>query len=183
MDVVNTKFGNIIIRGLREKDSADVSDIMSMAGVTYGLSSLPYTNEGIVRELMNDPRKHWLIAEHNGSAIGFLYLNWGSGRWRRVADLVMAVNDNFTGRGLGSALVIRALHVGFLYIDLERIELVVYQDNGKAIKIYEKCGFIIEGRREAQVIREGVYFDSFLMGITRCRYGQHVRTTNLTGEV
>lgn len=179
MDIISTEFGDILIRGLRKKDSIDLANIMSMAGVIYGLSSVPYTNEIVVDDLMVDRKKHWLIAEHKGSVIGFLHLTWGSGRWRRVAGLVMAVHDDFTGHGLGFSLVMRALSVGFLYLDLERIELVVYQDNDKAIKIYKKCGFVVEGARERQVIREGVFFDSFLMGITRQRYQEFIKAASL----
>jgi len=173
MKSFDTTKGSVLIRGLRTRDSEDLADLMSLPGVIYGLSSMPYTNEYVVKALMADASsKHWLIAEHNTKAIGYLYLQWGIGRWRRVANIAMAVHDLYTGNGIGKTLVDRALHVGFLYLDFERIELVVYQDNGPGIAIYEKCGLTIEGKREQQVIREGVYYDSFLMGITRTQYNE-----------
>jgi len=180
MNTLDTTMGPVLIRGLRCRDSEDLADMMSLPGVTYGLSSMPYTNEYVVKSLMDDASsKHWLIAEHKGNAVGFLYLQWSIGRWRRVASIAMGVHDSFAGNGIGKELVDRALHVGFLYLDFERIELVVYQDNGPAVAIYEKCGLKIEGKREEQVIREGVYYDSFLMGITRNQYEEIHNLRNL----
>lgn len=171
MDYIKIPKGSVLIRGLRAKDSSDIANLMSCDGVTYGLSSMPYTNEFAVKSLMEDyTNKHWLIAEYEGGVVGFLYLNWGSGRWRRIATLAMGVHDDFAGLGIGGSLVERSLRIGFLYLDMERIELVVYQDNKGAIKIYERNGFIIEGQRSQQVIREGCYYDSYLMGIVRQDY-------------
>ncbi len=161
-------------RGLRSTDSVDISNIMSLPGVVHGLSSLPYTSELHVQHLMSDvSNKHWVIAEHKGKAVGFIYLSWPNGRWRRVAEIAMGVADNYAGQGVGFSLLKRALHTGFLYLDFERIELVVYQDNVPAITIYKKCGLQSEGSREGQVIREGIYYDSHLMGITREQYLEH----------
>ncbi|GLR75244.1 MULTISPECIES: GNAT family N-acetyltransferase [Aliivibrio] len=158
-------------RGLRVKDSEAIADIMSKPQVFHGLSSMPYTSEMVVKDLMADTEhKHWVIAELNGKVTGFIYLTWPSGRWRRVASLAMGVSDEATGQGIGFNLLKKALHTGFMYLDFERIELVVYQDNEAAIAIYKKIGLVNEGARKAQVIREGIYFDSYLMGITKSDY-------------
>ncbi|PQJ62285.1 GNAT family N-acetyltransferase [Photobacterium angustum] len=169
----------IIYRGIRNRDAETIADIMSMPGVTHGLSSIPYTSESIVKSMIDDiTNKHWIIAENEGKAIGFIYLNWPNGRWRRVSSLAMGVSDEFVSQGIGYGLLQRALQVGFDYLDFERIELVVYQDNISAISIYKKSGMVHEGKREEQVIRNGIYYDSYLMGITRSQYKQSVKTTN-----
>jgi putative acetyltransferase len=45
-----------------------------------------------------------------------------------------------------------------------RIELTVYTDNHRAIKLYQKFGFQEEGVRRAYALRDGVYVDALAMG-------------------
>jgi putative acetyltransferase len=48
---------------------------------------------------------------------------------------------------------------------LLRIELTVYTDNHKAIKLYKKFGFEEEGVRRAYALRNGAYVD--VLGMAR----------------
>lgn len=61
------------------------------------------------------------------------------------AELGIAIgNKEYWGRGYGLAALYRMLQVGFENFSLEKIWLRVDADNTKAIKSYEKAGFVCE---------------------------------------
>ncbi|MHB0879017.1 MAG: GNAT family N-acetyltransferase [Anaerolineae bacterium] len=54
-------------------------------------------------------------------------------------------------------------HVGS--VGLHRVSLHVYEHNPRAVRCYEKCGFVAEGRLRQAGFKEGKYFDILVMGI------------------
>jgi len=49
------------------------------------------------------------------------------------------------------------------WLDLQRIELTVFVDNDRAIALYEKSGFVSEGRFKNYAFRDGHYVDAYAM--------------------
>lgn len=47
------------------------------------------------------------------------------------------------------------------------VELHVYTDNARAIHLYEKFGFSIEGTHKAFAFRDGTYVDAYSMALLR----------------
>jgi RimJ/RimL family protein N-acetyltransferase len=56
---------------------------------------------------------------------------------------------------------------GFETLNLNRIYLQVFANNPRAIRAYEKAGFIHEGRKRQAEFRDGQYIDVLLMSILR----------------
>ena len=75
----------------------------------------------------------------------------------------MAVHDRWQGKGCGYALLSEALNLADRWLGLHRVELEVYTDNEHAIRLYERCGFEIEGTLRDYVFRDGVYADVHAM--------------------
>ena len=48
-----------------------------------------------------------------------------------------------------------------------RVELEVFSDNPRAIHLYEKMGFALEGCRRMAVVKNGRYVDEYVMSRTR----------------
>jgi RimJ/RimL family protein N-acetyltransferase len=53
---------------------------------------------------------------------------------------------------------------------LNRIFLRVYETNPRAIRSYEKAGFVHEGRMRQAEFKDGEYFDVFLMSVLRSEW-------------
>ena len=75
----------------------------------------------------------------------------------------MVVHDDFQNKGIGTQLLQAALDLADNWLNLKRVELQVYTDNARAIHLYEKSGFVIEGTHRAFAFREGEYVDSYSM--------------------
>ncbi|MET1034278.1 MAG: GNAT family protein [Arthrobacter sp.] len=66
-------------------------------------------------------------------------------------------------RGLGTAAVRLLVEYAFTQTDLFRIGLEVYSFNPRAVRVYEKAGFLVEGRRLAALVFDGVRVDAITM--------------------
>jgi len=76
--------------------------------------------------------------------------------WRhRSAELQIRIgNTQYHGRGFGSEAVKLLTHFGYVDLNLHRIYLHVFANNTRAIKSYEKCGFVKEA-----LLKEAAYID------------------------
>jgi len=62
------------------------------------------------------------------------------------------------------------LRHGFLTLNLNRVFLRVFETNPRAIRSYEKAGFIHEGRLRQAEFRDGQYVDILLMSVLRSEW-------------
>ncbi|NJP04220.1 MAG: GNAT family N-acetyltransferase [Chloroflexaceae bacterium] len=88
-------------------------------------------------------------------------------RRRHVASLGMGVRDDYQGRGVGSALMDAMVDLADNWLNLIRLELCVWVDNERAIGLYQKFGFVIEGTHSCYAYRNGRYIDAYAMGRIR----------------
>jgi L-phenylalanine/L-methionine N-acetyltransferase len=84
-------------------------------------------------------------------------------RRRHVASFGMGVKDKAQGRSVGSTLLKTVIELADNWLNLKRIELTVYTDNERAINLYKKFGFEIEGESKAYAFRNGQYVDVYHM--------------------
>lgn len=89
--------------------------------------------------------------------------------WRnRSSTFGIAIGDkDYWGKGYGTDATKVILRYGFLELNLNRIELLVYSYNQRGIKSYEKVGFVHEGTRRQALFRDGQYYDIHIMAILR----------------
>jgi RimJ/RimL family protein N-acetyltransferase len=105
------------------------------------------------------------ISETGGRIVGWCDI----GRMTRPGTehcgvLGMGLLPDWRGQGLGRRLADTALAKAAA-IGLERVQLDVYADNARAIALYEKLGFVLEGKRRRARKLDGVYTDILTMAI------------------
>ena len=83
-------------------------------------------------------------------------------RAAHVGHLVLGVDDRFRARGIGGALLAEAVALSASR-GLARLELTVMTDNIRAIGLYLRHGFAVEGLRRQSLRREGAFVDEYLM--------------------
>jgi RimJ/RimL family protein N-acetyltransferase len=69
------------------------------------------------------------------------------------------------GHGYGTEATALMLDHGFGRLGLHRIALAVFEFNSRAIRAYEKCGFVEEGRAREAIFRDGRYWDEIHMSV------------------
>jgi RimJ/RimL family protein N-acetyltransferase len=79
---------------------------------------------------------------------------------------------DFRGKGYGSDALRLVLGYAFRELNLHRVGLIVISYNARAIRAYEKAGFVREGVRRESVFREGKRYDEIFMGILRTEWEQ-----------
>lgn len=112
-------------------------------------------------EIQPDPQKdHWVFVGN----CGFFDINLEN----RSAEIGIHIGEKkYWNKGFGTNAIRLALKHGFANMNLHRIYLRVYESNLRAIRSYEKAGFLLEGKmREAQYMN-GKYVDVLLMSILR----------------
>jgi len=102
----------------------------------------------------------WL---HIGSC-GFHEISW---RTRTGEVGIMIGARDYWGRGYGTDAMQTLVAWGFYTLNLNRVQLRVFDDNPRAIRCYEKVGFQTEGRLRQGDYANGAYRDVLLMGVLR----------------
>ncbi|HKZ70991.1 MAG TPA: GNAT family protein [Anaerolineales bacterium] len=78
----------------------------------------------------------------------------------------------FWGKGYGTDAVQVILRYAFTELNLWRVSLSVLATNARAIRAYEKCGFVLEGRVRGLAHIDGERIDEVFMGILREEWEQ-----------
>jgi RimJ/RimL family protein N-acetyltransferase len=89
--------------------------------------------------------------------------------WKnRIAEVGIMIGDKeLRGKGYGTEAMELLLEYGFNTVNLNRIQLRVFDYNIRAINSYKNVGFKEEGRIRQAMFKSGKYHDMFLMSILR----------------
>ncbi|MDL2408922.1 GNAT family N-acetyltransferase [Rhizobium calliandrae] len=163
------KRGECEIRAARPSDAEAIALIANLPGYRAGTLRLPFQSVEETRQWLDKPASEQLslVAVLNGQVVGNAGMRRHSGRQIHAGHLGMGVHDDFTGRGIGSALLAALIDTADNWLAIKRLELTVYVDNEPAIRLYEKFGFETEGRLKAFAFRNGEYVDAFTMARVR----------------
>jgi RimJ/RimL family protein N-acetyltransferase len=108
----------------------------------------------------------YLVAEADGQIVGILNMRGGTRRaLRHAAELGISIRQDWRNRGVGSQLIAAAVAWARASGVVKRIDLQVYARNQRAIHLYQKFGFEIEGCRRKAIYQDGEYLDDLVMGL------------------
>lgn len=159
----------LTIRAVRLEDAAAMTAMVSLPGFRFGTLRLPHSRieqtEAWISGMGRDETN--LVAVLDGRIVGNAGLNRHGGRRNHAAGIGIGVHDDFTGRGIGRALMGELIDMADNWLDLRRLELNVYTDNARAIALYESLGFRREGIYAGYAFRDGLYVDSLAMARLR----------------
>lgn len=161
---------DITIRAVEPADFPAVKAIYEQPGAYTGTLQMPFPSEHSWRErLAKPPGDAWfLVACKDTMPVGHIGLMIAPNpRRRHSAHIGMAVRDDHAGRGIGEALMRSVLDIADNWLALTRVELTVYTDNDRAIALYRRVGFEVEGTLRRYAFRNGEYVDALTMARLR----------------
>jgi len=104
-----------------------------------------------------------IVAETAGRLVGYAEARGGRVRRNRMtAHVVIGVLAAASGRGVGSGLL-RELELWAPAHGIHRLELTVMAHNRRALELYQRMGYTVEGRRRECLIVDGRPVDELYM--------------------
>ena len=164
----------LLIREAEVEDAAELVSFLNRVSVETDFTSLD--RNGILMtdtemELFLDKQAHsenqiTLLALLNDEIAGLVNITADQRkRVRHIGDLFIVIGKKYWNNGLGSLLLEEVVDWAQASGILRRLQLTVQTRNQAAVHLYQKNGFVIEGRQErGAYIAEGKFIDVYLMG-------------------
>lgn len=159
------------IRPVNVGDGKGINELRRMPGVFENILGIPSErikrNEDYIANM--DSNTHQFVAVVRNETgeetiIGTAGLSvYANHRLRHSASVGIMVHKDYQGMGVGTALMKALIDIADNWLMLVRVELTVYADNEKAIRLYEKLGFEKEGVKRLGSIRNGRYENELIM--------------------
>ena len=113
----------------------------------------------------------WSIAERNTNrCIGHVGLYKIDHRVRKAEFAIVIGDQSQWQKGLGTEITRATVAWAFSELNLHKVTLAVLANNARALRIYEKLGFQIEGTMRDDQFRDGKYLDVVLMALFRAKW-------------
>jgi len=165
------------LRPVEERDLPHFVRWLADPEVTRWLGDLegPPTLEG-EREWYENKRADpdnvlWAVDGPEGRLIGTIEMRISPRQHR--AEMGVAIQDKTQwNKGYGTDAVRLALQYAFRDLRLNRVQLTCDEENARAIRCYEKCGFQREGLLRQHRLVDGRFGDTVIMAVLREEWGR-----------
>lgn len=124
----------------------------------------PESIANIIGNVNSASKSGFFVAEEDGILLGYMIARGeGLERIKHRASIVIGVHSNSRGKGVGAALFEHVFEWASQN-KLHRIELTVIESNERALGLYKKMGFEVEGIRKNALFIDGQYVNEIYMG-------------------
>ena len=109
----------------------------------------------------------WLaiVERESGRHVGNIELSDIDWVHRKCRYSIIVGDSSAQGKGYGLEASVLLLRHAFDKLNLHRVELGVHEDNAAARRLYERLGFVEEGRLRQAFLRDGRFVDMVAMGL------------------
>ncbi|MUV38989.1 Diamine N-acetyltransferase [Lentibacillus sp. JNUCC-1] len=115
---------------------------------------------------LDSERHRQFILTQNGEKLGFVGL-FGMNQRDRNAEFAIMIDPIHQGNGYAKTATQLALEYAFDRLNLHKVYLIVDKENEKAVHIYEKAGFTVEGTMKEHFYVNGRYHDAVSMCVLK----------------
>ncbi len=116
---------------------------------------------------------HWII-QWNGNAVGNAGFSRLGKRHRYATYHIGIWAADARGHGVGTAATRMVVRYAFEAMGLHRVDLLVLETNVRAIRCYERCGFVREGVEAETALVDRPWVSDLRMRILESEYGRPV---------
>ncbi|RLM27833.1 spermidine acetyltransferase [Brenneria alni] len=129
---------------------------------------------------IHDQSERRFIIEHEQTKVGLVELVEINHIHRR-AEFQIIIDPAYQGQGYASEAAKLAMDYGFSVLNLYKLYLIVDKENNRAIHIYSKLGFEVEGELIHEFFINGEYRNTIRMCIFQQQYLAKHKTVTGTG--
>lgn len=98
--------------------------------------------------------------------IGFRTIKW----FNRKAEISIWISPEYQGKGYSKQALLMLMKFAFRKMNLYRLEAEVIDYNDKGKSLFEKVGFVLEGRLREAKYNDGKYYDVLRYGMLKNEY-------------
>lgn len=134
--------------------------------------------------LMREDRKLFIIQDVDGEPIGtagFDHIDFKNQK-AELWSVLVGKKDSW-GKGFGTDATRALLGFAFWEMNMNRVCLEVYASNQRAIRMYEACGFRVEGTLRESSYRHGRFQDTVIMSVLRTEHSAASPSGPFCGEL
>ena len=142
-------------------------DISSFMGIRTPVSAMEQKSWYEALQRSQDKKVFAIVRTVDSLHIGNVSIDHISARDRNARLTIFIGEEDFRGKGYGRDAVMATLEYGFQSLGLNKVYLIVHEENDRAIRLYERCGFKREGFLREQECIGGEYVNKYFMGILR----------------
>ena len=159
------------IREIREDDAASFRNLLTRVDEETQFMLLEPGERQItvedqrqrIKTILSRDNQTILVAENDNDLIGYLAAIGGDfKRNRHRVHIVIDILQAFIGQKIGTKLFTE-LEKWTRHHAVHRLELTVMVHNERAIRLYKKMGFEIEGTKKHSLVISGSYVDEYYM--------------------
>ncbi len=120
----------------------------------------------ILQSYLDIENQVYLVAVVDDKIIGLLNLMAKQKpRLRHVGEMGVSVIKEFWGQGIGEQLIASLIKWAEENPIIKKINLLVVEHNHRAIALYKRIGFQVEGRFKKDFYIDEKYYDGIIMGL------------------
>ncbi len=134
----------------------------------------PYTREDgksfIDIASRNNPAQ-MLAIDLDGKAIGGIGIHPQKDIYRKNAELGYWLAEPYWGQGFVTKAIGKMIDYAFKHFDIDRIYACPFGTNAGSQKALLKNGFVLEGKFDNILFKDGIYYDEYIFGLRREHQG------------
>lgn len=158
------------LRELKEKDANKMFEWMTDPEMYCNFQfdpqkiSLEGCKEFIKSTLNDEINKHYAIVDENDIYCGTVSIKNIDNK-NKNGEYAISVMKEYHGLGMAEFATKKLLDISFNELNLNKVYLNVLSENKRAIKFYEKIGFIYEGEFKKHIYKDGEFKNLKWFGI------------------
>lgn len=137
----------ITLRPVTDDDIALIADWPAYPSESADLD-YALRGQGWLKEFRGKPETRCLVIQQGADPIGFVILAKTA---EDAAEFRIALRADQLGKRLGETAMRATLDMGYSEMGLARIHLVVRKNNRRAMRLYQRLGFVATGERSMNV--------------------------------
>lgn len=118
--------------------------------------------KNILKDFENT-KSAFFVVEDDNELVGYIACKRSPlQRIKHIGYIVVGIRQDYGNQGIGTKLF-EAVDQWANSAGLTRIELTVMAHNTRAVHLYEKMGYKIEGKKERSIMIDDMYIDEYYM--------------------